>query len=363
MRKLVILLLLPLFVVSAHAAGTQQQETDPFGAGQLQSGLPEDTGELLSDFSPTQESDFAQGVVRIFENAVEENRSTLRQAMALSAVIMGVVLLCGTVSVLHPESGIQVMSLVGALGIGAACTVQFQAMIQLGAQTIRDLSDYSTLMLPALASAMVSSGAVGSAGAIYGGTVLFSQLLTVVISRILVPLVYVYIAIATVNAALDNEMLTSIRDFIAWLITGSLKVILYVYTTYITLSGIISGTADALSLKATRLAVGGMVPVVGGILSDASEALVVSASLLKNTMGVFGMLAVLGFCAAPFLRIAVHYLLLKLTKAVCGTIGRKNHVELVGCLGKAMGFLLGMTGTCCLMLLLSVVCAMKAVTA
>ena len=358
MRRL-LFLLLALWLMAMPALAVEEPED--YGADKLQEGLSQEVKEALEGFSPTEQGELGQGIAAIFECAARDNRSTLRQAAALAATLIGVVLLCGTVSAVHTGTGLQAASVVGALGITAACTVQFHAMIQLGAQTVQDMADYGTLLLPALASATVATGAVGSAGAIYAGTVLFSELLTVLIAKVLIPMVYLYIAVATANAAMDNQQLASIRDFLAWLITGSLKLILYVYTGYIAISGIVSGAADALSVKATKLALGGMIPVVGSIIADASETVVLSASVMKSSMGVFGMLAVLGFCAAPFLKLAIHYLLLKVTKAVCGTVGLRNHVELVDCLSKAMGFLLGMTGTCAVMLLLSAVCSLKVV--
>ena len=104
-----------------------------------------------------------------------------------------------------------------------------------------------------------------------------------------------------------------------------------------------------------------MVPVFCSILSDASETLLASASALKSSMGVFGMLAVLAICLAPFLKIGAQYLLLKGTAAVSGTIGMPQQVKLVKHAATAMGYLLAMTGACALMLLISVVCFLKVV--
>ena len=105
-----------------------------------------------------------------------------------------------------------------------------------------------------------------------------------------------------------------------------------------------------------------MVPVVGSIIGDASETVLVSAGILRSTVGVFGMLAVLGICAAPFLQIGLHYLTLKVTAAVSGIIGDKRLSGLVEALGSAMSFILAMTGACALILLISCVCSMKAVS-
>ena len=101
--------------------------------------------------------------------------------------------------------------------------------------------------------------------------------------------------------------------------------------------------------------------MVGGILSDASEAVLVSAGTVKNAAGIYGMLAVIAIWIGPFLKIGLHYLLLKLTGAVCAIFGSKEMSGLVGDFSSAMGMLLAMTGSVCLMLMISLVCFMRGV--
>ena len=102
-------------------------------------------------------------------------------------------------------------------------------------------------------------------------------------------------------------------------------------------------------------------PVVGGILSDASEAILVSVSLAKNAAGMYGIFAVLAVFLKPFLQIGTHYLLLKATSGICGIFGTKHICALIGDFSAAMGLLLAMTGTNCILLLISTICFMKGV--
>jgi len=99
--------------------------------------------------------------------------------------------------------------------------------------------------------------------------------------------------------------------------------------------------------------------VVGGILSDASEAVIVGTGVVKNTVGVSGMLAIIAICISPFLKIGVQYLLLKLTAAFCDMFGVKRVSSVIQAFSTAMGILLGMTGAVCILLLISTVCFMK----
>ena len=156
-------------------------------------------------------------------------------------------------------------------------------------------------------------------------------------------------------------MLKKLRDFIKWLLVWCLKIVLYIFTGYMGITGVVSGSADAATLKATKLTISGMVPVVGGILSDASEAVIVSAGLMKNAVGVYGLLAIAAIWIAPFLKIGVQYLMLKITGGICEIFGVKRMSGLIQAFSIAMGLLLAMTGAVCIFLLISTVCFMKGV--
>ena len=134
---------------------------------------------------------------------------------------------------------------------------------------------------------------------------------------------------------------------------------LYVYTGYITITGVVSGTTDASLLKAAKLTISGAVPVVGGILSDASEAVLAGAAAVKNAAGIYGLLAVLSLWIGPFLRIGAHYLMVKAVGAVSGVFGVEGVSSVVDAFASAMGLLLAMTGAVCLMLIISTICFLR----
>ena len=102
-----------------------------------------------------------------------------------------------------------------------------------------------------------------------------------------------------------------------------------------------------------------MVPVVGGILSDAAETVLAGAGVLKNAVGVFGMLTILSICLVPFLQLGIHYLTYKLTGALAATVADGRVAGLIDQIGSAFGLVLGMTGASALLLLVSMVSAVS----
>jgi len=210
-----------------------------------------------------------------------------------------------------------------------------------------------------MTAALAAQGGATGATALYAGTALFDTVLSSIITNLLVPMVYMFLALAAANSATGEDLLKKLRDFIKWLMTWSLKMVLYIFTGYLGITGVITGTADAAAVKAAKLTISGVVPVVGGILSDASETVILSAGVMKNAVGMYGLLAVAAIWITPFLQIGTQFLLLKLTAVLCAVFGVKEASELIEDFSSAMGLLLGMTGTVSLLMLISTICFMK----
>jgi stage III sporulation protein AE len=210
-----------------------------------------------------------------------------------------------------------------------------------------------------MSAALASQGGSISAASIYGATVLFDTVLCSLISSILLPMLYIYLVLAIVSAALEDDFLKKMRDMLKKVMTWCLKILLYVFTGYISVTGVISGAADQTAIKAAKLTISGMVPVVGGILSDASETVLISAGLVKNATGIYGFLAIVAVAIVPFLTIGINYLLLQVTSAICTVFSSKSISNLLSDFAGAMGLVLGMTGAVCLIQLISVVCFLK----
>ena len=122
---------------------------------------------------------------------------------------------------------------------------------------------------------------------------------------------------------------------------------------------LLSGSSDEAAVNAAKSTLSAAIPVVGGIASDASEAVLQSAKLLRATAGTFGILAVLAMVLVPFFKIMICYLTMKLTAAIAGFAAGKEHAALISAQSSAMGYVLGMTGSAALMLLFSTCCFMK----
>lgn len=318
---------------------------------------PDDALELM----PDQSRSFGQDLWTVISSAMAVVQPALAQGMAVCAAVFLTVMLLSLLKNL-PGKAAMVTELVGVLAVAALLLNQTNSMITLAKDTVTELSEYGKLLLPVMAAAMASQGGVTSSTALYAGTVAFDTVLTAGISKLMVPMVYIYLILSVASGATAESMLSKLRDQVKWLVSWCLKTVMTVFTGYMGVTGVVSGTTDAATVKATKLTMSGMVPVVGGVLADASEAVIVSAGVMKSAVGVYGLVALIAIWITPFIRIGVQYLLLKLTAALCEMFDLKAINDLVGAFSSAMGLLLAMTGAVCVMLLISVICFMKGVS-
>lgn len=311
-------------------------------------------------FMPANQKNFGDGLLEVLQDALFHIRPDIKEAASVCISVIAVAL---ATSVMHtfPGAPDKVIRLTGTTGIAVILFKAASSLVNLASATIIEISEYGKLLLPVMTAALAGQGGVGSSAAIYAGTAFFNALLTSIIREILVPLVYFFLVLSVVHNAIGEEIMKKLRDNMKWIITWLLKTILYIYTGYIGITGVISGTTDATALKVAKLAISGLVPVVGKILSDASETVLISAGAVKNATGIYGLFAILAIWIGPFLQIGIHYLLLKATGAVCSIISSKSVSELIQDFSSALGLLLAMTGTICLLLLISLVCYLKGV--
>lgn len=360
MRRLFALLslalILPLLVISVRAEdplSELEKAADP------EQGL---SSEILQEVGPYDGS--VEGIgVRILQ-LLSRTLGQIRE-LGLDAGLrsLGVLLAAGMLCAIleQSEHGKAAVPLVGALIAAAVCLSPMDAMIRLGTETIRQMHRYVELLLPGMTTLMAASGGLAASGTAGLGILLFDLLLSLV-SKLLVPLLYLFLMLAFAESGLGLRQLAKLRDLVTWLLVTAVKGIMWAYSAILSLTGLVSGAVDAQKLRTLRSAIAGMVPVVGNMVSEASGSLLGAASLLRLSAGLYGMLAVLGICLGPFFRIALQYLLLKLATALCGLMGKGSLSGLLEKLCQAMGLMLALTGVCCLLALMILVLCIRTVT-
>ena len=333
------------------------------------SGLPPDLVEAAPDASalvsedPEEGFGLSAGVRAIVGEAFADWKSTLFSGLRTTAALMAGVILLGVAESAAPAgSGTlsRYSTAAGALWITAAAAGDLNALIGLGRETVTEIGLLAKTILPALAAAEAASGGTAAAAARQAAAIFFANLLLAVIEHFLIPAVYLYTGIAAAGAVMEGGVLDRLGELLKKAVGWTLSGLLALYVTYLTVSGSIAGSADAQAVKLAKSAVSAAVPVVGGILSDAAESVLAGAGLLRGMTGTAGVLALLGVCLTPFLRLGCQYLFYQAASLVSAAAGPEKLTKLIAMLGDAFALMLAMTGAAAVLLLAALLSSVTA---
>ncbi len=350
MRKIFLIFVLLWCIVPACAAEIPQEITDA---------IPDSARPFLEDTDKAEDFTFwNSGLSTLWARTCKLLASTVQESLGGVILVMSAVLLCSVAEdCFHPLGEGKMLDpvpLVGTLVILLAVGSNMKNLMGLGEETIQELNVFSKALLPTLSAATAAGGGAVSASVRQVATVFFSDLLMSLIHGLLFPLVWVFVALSAADAVLPAGRLGGIaqglQKAVTWLLSGALLL----FTGYLSLSGAFASSADSLTLRMTRSAIGTAIPVVGGIISDAADTILAGAGVLRQSVGMVGTLTVLAICVLPFLKLGIQYLLLKLAAFFTATVAPEPLVKLVSSLSTAFGLVLGMTGAAALLLLISV---------
>ena len=346
MRKSMVILLLAWWLV-APAWGAELPR-------EVRDALPAAAEEITEELEDP--ASLSEGLSRLWDRALGYVEEAVRQSIGGGVVLLAAAVLCALTEECMDAAGgkVHFVPMAGALAITLAAAGSVKTMMGLGQETVEELNTFSKALLPTLSAAVAASVRQVA-------TIFFVDLLLSLIRGLLLPLVYFYVAAAAADAMLPQRRLAgisrAIRKGTVWLLTGALAL----FTLYLTVSGAAAGSADTVTARLARSAVG-VLPVVGSILADAADSVLAGAGAVKNTVGAAGLLAVLAVCLLPLMRLGVQYLVYKAAAFLAGILGAEQLTGLIDALGGAFGLIFGMTGACGLLLLISISSALGVVT-
>ncbi len=307
---------------------------------------------------------FSSAVRSLTEQAGDMARSTLKGGIASAASLTIFVLLCSLAENWCSESGSAVARYVPYIGVLGVCMIaagDLETLLGVGESAIGEFKTLSQMLLPSIATTIAASGYVGTASAWQVGTMFLTQQLTDLIADVFFPLTNCSIALMAAGAIMPQSKLDVWAESIKKGILIALTAVMLLFSGYLSVSHVIAGAADRGAVKAVRFTVSTAIPLMGNILAEATESVVAGASALRSVIGMMGIFAVLFTALAPLLRLAIQYLLYQASSMLCGLAASASLSKFTAQLGGVFALMFAMTGCCAMLLLVSLLVAVKMV--
>lgn len=168
------------------------------------------------------------------------------------------------------------------------------------------------------------------------------------------PLCGIAAAVATGGSLSDDFRLDRLFRLICRVVTWGVGMLIATFVGMMALQGRLAAARDGASTQAVRQALKGLIPLIGGSVSDSSGALVESAMAVRNAVGVTGLLIALGTAARPALVLGARMLSLKLASALAEPVADPGITRIAAGYGEITRLLLALyTGSVLLAALLA----------
>ena len=263
-------------------------------------------------------------IASLFSNIIEK---ILKYLPILSLIIaIGVLsnLLGGIKSKFNDKSTGNLIHLVCMFAVVVLVIGMVSNIINLTGTSIKSMVNLTNILFPILLTLMVGTGANASAGVFQPIVAIVSTYVADFFSFFILPLFtasFVFNIISNLN---DGIKLDKFNSFIQSLFKWSVGLIFTLFFAIFSIQGITAGKFDSLSIRTTKYTIKSYIPVMGGYLSDGMDLILASTVLIKNSVGVVGILLIASTILSPIIEIAIFSLMLKLISAVIQPMGNNK---------------------------------------
>lgn len=253
----------------------------------------------------------------IFVTVRDSATKPLSMLLSCIGIIMLYALLNSFKSGFNDGSYERVFSVVSVICISSAIIMPIAQMITKAAELIKQISSFILSFVPVYVGIITASGkpisAVSYSVSLIGAVQVISRIAAVV----LVPLLAVYLAFCLIGATSTQISIDGIARSVKNAVIVSLGFLMTVFVGLLTIQGIVASSSDTVTTKATKFAISTFLPVVGSAVSEAFNSVQGCLSLIKSTIGTFGIITLI----AAFLPSIIAILLMQLSLSISSGIG------------------------------------------
>ena len=205
----------------------------------------------------------------------------------------------------------------------------FADIITMVRTSIQNLVGFMNNLIPLLITLMLTTGSIASAGLLEPIILFIITFIGNFITSILIPFVLISTALSIVSKVSNRVQVDKLSKFFNSTVVWILGVSLTLFVGIISIEGGLSSTVDGITAKTAKAAVSNFIPVVGKILGDAVDTVIGCSNVLKNAVGIVGVIIIIGICIAPIIKLAILMGLYYLAGAICQPIADEKIVKLL----------------------------------
>ena len=316
-----------------------------------------DDFDFLTTFKNILEGKY-DGADNLFEYIKNIILSEISYFMPIIISIIVACLLCEIIqnikSAYLSDSVASVVKFVTVLTVILLMFPQFVSMWNKTKNIIENIGKFSEIMSPIILTLMVASGGTVSAGVYKPSVVFFTNIVINVFYAVILPVIGILTAFNVMSHFSKDIKLKKFSDFFGGILKWIFGITVLFYGLIISVQGLSASNAEGISLKVAKYAISNSIPIVGGLIKDGLDIVSAGSVIVKNALGVAGLIGIFYYVLSPVLQMIVFSVLLKLAAAITDMFAGDSVADFLITVSKSINYFIASVLTVGLMAFLTV---------
>lgn len=347
-----------LFSLSVNAYALEENidsYKEEFNFQSIADAIDDETAEILAEIGINEISFdklFSVSFSKVFDVLFNLTKRSFTQPLKFLISATGILILTALFSSFFNSS--QTISVIGNSILALTIAVSVVNAVTTAFSVLESLNIFTTAFAGVFSMLVSSSGKVALGTSYASLAVLSNTLFSALLSGISQPAINAMCSLGFLSCFDIYKFSEKISAIVKKLYISFLGFIGTFFSGIVTLKGVMGAGMDSLTSRGIRFVVGRTVPVVGGAVSDTYSALVSSLSLIKSTVGIFGIVTVVLTVLPSLLEIIGWVLALYIIISVSELLGSTEGVGMLSIFKDTLTLLGTTTVFCAVIFIVSV---------
>ncbi|MFV9510798.1 stage III sporulation protein AE [Tepidibacillus sp. LV47] len=229
----------------------------------------------------------------------------------------------------------------------------FTVAINSAKDSIQEMINFMIALIPLVLALVASSGGVISAAMFHPFIIFLIHVIGAMIYKIIFPLIFFSAVLSIVSKVSEKYQVSQLAKLLRNISIGALGIFTTIFLGVISVHEATASIADGVTLRTAKYITSNFVPVVGKMFADATDTVVSASLLVKNAVGMAGVLILLLIVVFPSIKILTLAFIYQLSSAIMQPLGNNPMNETLNMIGKNLIFVFAALATVGLMFFLA----------
>lgn len=235
----------------------------------------------------------------------------------------------------------------------------FTEIIKIVKETANDLVGFINVLIPLLLTLLIYTGNIATSTLLQPIILFISNFIGNIIVDVLIPIVLIIVVFSVISKISERVQIDKLSKFLKSGVVWFLGFVLTIFVGVVSLEGTLSSSVDGITAKTAKTAVSSIIPVVGKVLGDVVDSVLGCGVILKNAVGIIGVVVIIGICILPIIKIGTLSIIYNLASAVIQPVADDKIVKLLDEMGGVFKLLLGILCSLSVLLIIGVTMVVK----